>query len=69
MEKVYPKIEKQATRMRMPIPVDEKLAVTLSYLATGESFESLMYQFCIHRTTLSLFIPIVCQTLYETLKE
>ena len=43
MEKVGPKIEKQATRMRMPIPVDETLAVTLRYLATGESFESLMY--------------------------
>ena len=69
MEKVGPKIEKQATRMRMPIPVDETLAVTLRYLATGESFESLMYQFRIHRMTIPLFVPKVCQAMYETLKE
>ena len=69
MEKVGPKIEKQATRMRMPVPVDETLAVTLRYLATGESFESLMYQFRIHRMTIPLFVPKVCQAMYETLKE
>ena len=43
----------------MPIPVGEKLAVTLRYLTTGESFKSLMYQFHIHRTTVSLFVLTV----------
>ena len=55
--------------MRMPIPVDEKLTVKLCDLATGESFESLMYQLRIHRTTISLVVSIVCQAIYETLKE
>ena len=52
--------------MRMPIPVDEKLTVTLRYLATDDSFESLMYQFHMHRKTVSLF---VLKVIYETLKE
>ena len=56
MEKIGPKSEKQATRIRIPIPVDEKLAVALRYQVTGESIESLMYQFHIHGTTISLFI-------------
>ena len=50
----------------MPIPVDEKLTVTLRYLATDDSFESLMYQFHMHRKTVSLF---VLKVIYETLKE
>ena len=52
--------------MRMPIPVDEKLTVTLRYLATDDLFESLMYQFHMHRKTVSLF---VLKVIYETLKE
>ena len=28
-----------------------------------------MYRFRIHRTTISLFVHIVCQAIYETLKE
>ena len=55
--------------MRMPIPVDEKLTVTLRYLATDDSFESLMYQFHMHRKTVSLFVLKVCKVIYETLKE
>ena len=55
--------------MRMPIPAEEKLAITLRYLATGETFESLMYQFRVHRTTIAAFIPEVCKAIYETLKE
>lgn len=54
--------------MRMPIRAEEKIAVTLRYLATGETFESLSYQFRIHRSTISQFIPVVCKAIYETLK-
>ena len=55
--------------MRKPLSVEEKLAVTLRFLATGESYESLQYQFRIHRTTIALFIPFVCRKIYECLKE
>ena len=59
---------KKTTRMRKPISPEEKLAVTLSFLATGESYESLMCQFRIHRTTIAAFIPKVCLKLYMLLK-
>ena len=66
---VGPSISKKTTRMRTPISPEEKLAVTLRFLATGESYESLMYQFRIHRTTIAAFIPEVCFKIYTLLKD
>ena len=43
----------------MPIPPEERLAITLLNLATGESYESLMYQYRIHKTTISKIIQEV----------
>ncbi|XP_065069754.1 uncharacterized protein LOC135694802 [Rhopilema esculentum] len=54
--------------MRMPIKADEKLAVTLRFLATEESFESLQYQFRINKSTICKFVPCVCEAIYKTLK-
>ena len=42
--KVRPYVEKQK-RVRDPISVEEKLAITLLFLATGESYKSLKHQF------------------------
>ncbi|XP_057310614.1 uncharacterized protein LOC130648579 [Hydractinia symbiolongicarpus] len=61
--------QKQRTMMRDPISPEEKLAVTLRFLATGESYESLMYQFRIHKTTISQFILTVCQEIYLSFKD
>ena len=47
----------------------EKLAVTIRFLATGESFESLQYQYIIHRTTIAQFVPEVCFQVYKILKD
>ena len=55
--------------MRQAIPAEEKLAVTLWFLATGESFPRLQYQFRIHRTTIAAFIPVVCKMIYQVLKD
>ena len=55
--------------MRQPIPPGERLAVTLRYLATGESFSSLQYQFRISASALSILIPEVCQAIYQVLKD
>ena len=52
----------------MPIPPEERLTVTLRYLATGESYESLMYQFRIHKTTISKIIQEVCIAIYKVLQ-
>ena len=47
--------------MRLPIASDEKLAVTLRFLATGESYESRQYQFWIHRTAIGRFVPLMAK--------
>lgn len=43
VEMVGPIISKQDTRMRESIGVEERLATTLRYLATGRSFEDLKF--------------------------
>ena len=55
--------------MRLPIASDEKLAVTLPFLATGEFYESRQYQFWFHRTTIGRFVPLMCKTIYSCRKE
>ena len=66
---VEPKISKKDTSMRPSIPPAEQLAVTLRFLATGESYTSLQYQFRIGKSTLSTLIPGVCEALSTSLAE
>ena len=54
--------------MRQPISAEEKLAVTLRFLATGESYSSLSFLFRMHETTISRFVPIMCCFIYQVLK-
>lgn len=68
LEKIRHRIEKKDTRMRKAISAKSKLIITLRYLATGESFVSLQYNFRISDSTISHFIPIVCKAIYEELK-
>lgn len=63
------KIAKQDTNYRKSIPVKEKLAVTLRFLATGDSYTSLSYLFKISKSTISLFVPEVCAALIDLLGE
>ena len=67
-EKVRPFLTKQTTKFRTPIPAEERLGITLQYLATGEIYESLMYQFKIHRTIISQIIQEVCNAIYKVLQ-
>ncbi|KAK4885921.1 hypothetical protein RN001_002192 [Aquatica leii] len=63
LEEVSPYITKQDTVMRESVPARSKLEVTLRFLATGESFRSLMYATQIHESTVSRFIPEVCKAI------
>ena len=54
--------------MRKPIDPEIKLAITLRFLATGESYESLMFQFRVHSCTIAKLIPVACNKIYETFK-
>ncbi|KAL8586901.1 hypothetical protein ACOMHN_051006 [Nucella lapillus] len=69
MTLVRPMITKQDTRLRAPIDPGLKLACTLRYLATGDSFHSLGYAFSVSHNTVSLFVPQVCAALINTLKD
>jgi len=66
---VGPKIHKKDTCFRKAIPVKERLAVTLRFLATGDSYTSLQYLFGISKQIISLIIPEVCEALIEGLQD
>ena len=63
-----PSITKQTTKFRTPTPAEERVAITLRYLATRETYESVMYQLRIHRTTISQIIQEVCSAIYKILQ-
>ena len=55
--------------MRKPVPPSQILAVTLRFLATGESYASLEYQFRISKSLLSNMIPYTCELIFSLLKD
>ena len=59
---------KKDTNMHDAIATNVKLAATILYLATGYSYSDLQYQFRVHATTISKFIPEVCDSIYRRLK-
>ena len=63
-----PFITKQTTKFKTPISAEECLAITLLYLGTEETYESLMYQVRIHRTTISQIIQEACGAIYKVLQ-
>ena len=56
-------LQKETTTRRNPITPEEKLAITLRFLATGESCKSLMYQYRVSDSTISKFVPVVCEVI------
>lgn len=47
----------------------ERLTLTLRFLATGETFRSLSFQFRISRSTISYIVREVCQAIFKVLGE
>ena len=69
IEEVEPYIKNKDTVMRKAIIVDERLSLTLRFLATGHSFSDLEAGFKIHRTAVSGIVIKVCEAIYDCLKE
>ena len=63
------KIEKDITPMELekgglkPISPAERLTLTLRFLATGESFRSLSFQFRISKSAISYIVQEVCKAI------
>lgn len=64
---VTPHIKKEDTVMRESISAGERLMLTLRFLATGESFQSLTYLFRMPLSTISTVIPNVLDAIYKVL--
>ena len=65
VEAVGPLLTKQETHMRTSIAPNERLALTIRYLATGKTFQSLSFQFRIGKSTVSQIIMEVCDAIYQ----
>lgn len=66
---VGPKISKDDTSFRRAVPAAERLMVTLRYLATGDSYASLMYTFKISKQLICKIVPEVCSAIIQSLQE
>jgi hypothetical protein len=69
LAKVGPHIQRQSTNMRIPLEPGIRLAITLRYLATGNSYKSLEYGFRVANNTISSIVPETCQALYDVLAD
>jgi hypothetical protein len=63
------KISKKDTAFRKAISVQESFALTLRFLASGDSYVSLQYLFKISKQAISCIVPEVCEALVEKLKD
>ena len=63
LAKVGPRITKQDTFWRKALEPGLRIAITLRYLATGNSYKSLMYGFRVAHNTISNIIPEVCEAI------
>nr|CAI5852087.1 unnamed protein product [Callosobruchus analis] len=69
LNKIGPQIQKKDTHLRLSIPAKERLAVTLRYLASSDSYQSLSFLFKISPQIISVIVPEVCQELIIALSE
>ena len=64
-----PAVQKKPCPTREVISVEERLAVTLRYLATGDSQQSQAFNFRIGRATVCHIVRDVCAAIWDTLSE
>ena len=62
-------ISKQTTRFRKPIPAEQRLVVTLRYLATGETQQSLSFGYQIGKAAMSKILAETSEAIFQILKD
>ena len=68
-ERIIPHLRKSITNFTKPLEAGLKLAVTLRYLSTGESYTSLQYHWRVGRTTVYKFVPQVCKAILKEFQQ
>lgn len=63
LDRITGRITKTANNYRKPLSAGIKLAITLRYLASGDSYHSLMYGFRVAHNTISKVIIQVCEAI------
>ena len=63
--RITPAIQKQNTNWRLALEPGVKLAATLRYLATGDNYRTVSYAFLVGVSSISKFVPEVCQAIIE----
>ena len=66
---VGPKITKRDTNFRRAISSGQRLAVTVRFLASGDSIASLHFEYYIGLSTLSTILSETCLAIYEVLRD
>ncbi|XP_064093977.1 uncharacterized protein LOC135206562 [Macrobrachium nipponense] len=61
--KIAESVKKKLTFWRRPIEPDLHVAITLCYLATGESYKSLAFQFRVVADTVCGIVPETCMAI------
>uniref|UniRef100_A0A8C4WX70 DDE Tnp4 domain-containing protein n=1 Tax=Eptatretus burgeri TaxID=7764 RepID=A0A8C4WX70_EPTBU len=69
VERVGPRIARTNTTFRCAISTAERVAITLRFLTTGETYRSLSYQFRVGETTIGKIVPETCQAIYDLLRD
>ncbi|CAH2009766.1 unnamed protein product [Acanthoscelides obtectus] len=69
LNKISPLISKKDTQLRKAVPTRMRLAITLRYLATGDSFQSLHFLFNVSPQLISTIVPEVCKALNQVLRK
>lgn len=65
---IGPQVQPADTLMRPAIPLTDRVAVTLRFLASGDSYVSLHYLSKISTTTIARVVPEVCKAIFNGLK-
>lgn len=69
LQKIAPLITKKDTLKREAIPAKIRLAITLRFLASGDSFETLHFMFKVSSSIISKIVPEVCIAINQVLKD
>jgi hypothetical protein len=63
------KVAKNDTYMRQALTLKKRLAITLRFPATGDSFTSLQHLSRVPKQSISTIVPEVCDAILEALRE